>query len=183
MLSPSKHEGFVVPVLETPRLILREHRLEDFPAHAALWADPDVTAQIGVPPRSEEESWMNFLNRPGTWAYMGYGFWAVEEKQSGRFIGAMGFIQARRDIAAPCVKAPEIGWGLAKAFHNRGLGREGTAAVSAWGDANLPSPHTWCIIDPANIASRKLAEGLGYRQTGTPSYKGKTVTLFERTRP
>ena len=170
------------PLLETERLILRAHRLEDFPAHAALWADPLVTAQIGVEPRTLDESWMSFLNRPGTWEYMGYGFWAVEEKASGHFIGAMGFIQARRDIPIACVDAPEIGWGLARAYHRRGYAGEGAAAVSAWGDANLASPLTWCIIDPANLASRKVAEKLGYRHTGEAPYKGRSVTVFERTR-
>jgi RimJ/RimL family protein N-acetyltransferase len=36
-----------VPVIETERLRLRGHRLEDFPDSAALWADPLVTRFIG----------------------------------------------------------------------------------------------------------------------------------------
>lgn len=33
-------------VLETERLILRPHRVEDFPDVAALWADPVVVRHI-----------------------------------------------------------------------------------------------------------------------------------------
>ncbi|TGR95026.1 GNAT family N-acetyltransferase, partial [Mesorhizobium sp. M2E.F.Ca.ET.209.01.1.1] len=32
-----------VPVLETGRTILRPHRLDDFEAYAAMWAEPAVT--------------------------------------------------------------------------------------------------------------------------------------------
>ena len=36
-----------VPVIETERLILRGHRLDDFEGLAAMWADPEVTRYIG----------------------------------------------------------------------------------------------------------------------------------------
>jgi RimJ/RimL family protein N-acetyltransferase len=50
-----------VPVVETERLILRGHTLDDFPAFAAMWADPAVTRFIGGAPLSQEESWGKFL--------------------------------------------------------------------------------------------------------------------------
>jgi RimJ/RimL family protein N-acetyltransferase len=49
-----------VPVIETERLKLRGHRLGDFGACAAMWADPIVTRHIGGRPFSEEESWKAF---------------------------------------------------------------------------------------------------------------------------
>lgn len=36
-----------VPVIETDRLILRAHRLDDFPALEAMWADPRIARFIG----------------------------------------------------------------------------------------------------------------------------------------
>ena len=36
-----------VPILETERLRLRGHRVDDFAASAAMWADPIVTRYIG----------------------------------------------------------------------------------------------------------------------------------------
>jgi RimJ/RimL family protein N-acetyltransferase len=51
--------GTNVPVLETERLVLRGHTLEDFPAYAAMWADPQVTKFIGGKPFSEEEDGEN----------------------------------------------------------------------------------------------------------------------------
>jgi RimJ/RimL family protein N-acetyltransferase len=44
-----------IPVIETPRTILRAHRLDDFDAYAAMWADPVVTRFIaGGKPRTRE---------------------------------------------------------------------------------------------------------------------------------
>lgn len=48
--------GNAVPILETPRLILRGPVLEDFPAYAAMWADPEVTRFIGGVPVTEEDA-------------------------------------------------------------------------------------------------------------------------------
>jgi RimJ/RimL family protein N-acetyltransferase len=47
------------PPLETARLELRAHRLDDFAACAAMWADPIVARYIGGKPLSEEETWTN----------------------------------------------------------------------------------------------------------------------------
>jgi hypothetical protein len=68
------------PILETERLTLRGHRLDDFGPYAAMWADPVVTQHIGGKPIPEEESWTRFLRQAGHWALLGFGYWVVEEK-------------------------------------------------------------------------------------------------------
>src|SRR4029078_1365630 len=72
--------GTSVPALETERLVLRGHVLEDFPAYAAMWADPHVTKFIGGKPLSEEEAWGKFLRNFGQWMVVGFGFWCVVER-------------------------------------------------------------------------------------------------------
>ena len=37
-------------VLETDRLVLRRHRLDDFPHAARMWGDPAVTRHVGGRP-------------------------------------------------------------------------------------------------------------------------------------
>jgi RimJ/RimL family protein N-acetyltransferase len=58
--------------------------VDDFDAHAALWADPVVTQFIGGKPQSREEAWNGFIRHFGMWTAMGFGFWAVIDKASGR---------------------------------------------------------------------------------------------------
>ena len=77
----------VVPMLETERLILRGHRLEDFDDSFALWSDPKVTRYTGNKPASREEVWNRLLRYVGHWALLGYGFWNVRERGSDRFVG------------------------------------------------------------------------------------------------
>jgi RimJ/RimL family protein N-acetyltransferase len=50
-----------VPILETERLRLRGHRLDDFPASAAMWADPVVTRHTTGKPQTREEVWLRLL--------------------------------------------------------------------------------------------------------------------------
>src|ERR1700728_3292085 len=99
-----------VPVLETERLRLRGHRLDDFTACAAMWADPVVTRHIGGKPFSEEESWSRLLRYAGHWALLGFGYWVVEEKATGNFAGEIGFANYKRNLEPKLEDMPEIGW-------------------------------------------------------------------------
>src|SRR5262245_14557312 len=90
-----------IPIVETPYLRLRPHRREDFPACIALWADPYVTRYIGGRPLTREEVWARFLRYAGSWYWLGFGYWAVEELSSGQFIGELGYAQNERTFDPP----------------------------------------------------------------------------------
>src|SRR5438045_3039872 len=92
-------EGVVV--VETERLRLRPHRLEDFEELAAIWADPAVVRFIGGKPLNREESWARLLRYAGHWALMGFGFWAVEERDSGEYVGDVGLARFQREMQPP----------------------------------------------------------------------------------
>src|SRR5690606_7603589 len=102
----------LVPVLETERLRLRGHAMPDFESVAAMWGDPEVVRFISGKPSTREESWARMLRYPGHWSLLGYGFWLIEEKESGRFVGEGGFADFMRAIEPP-FDAPEQGWALA----------------------------------------------------------------------
>jgi len=76
-----------IPTLTTGRLLLRPYRLADFDAYAAMWADPAVTRFIGGVPFTREQSWSRFLRQIGVWHHLAFGFFAIEEKATGRFAG------------------------------------------------------------------------------------------------
>jgi len=147
-----------VPVLETERLRLRGHRVEDFAHSAAMWADPVVIRHTVGKPLSEEECWTRFLRYVGHWALLGFGYWVAEEKATGS----------------------ESGWVLASHAHGKGYATEAVRAVVAWGDARFSSRRTACIIAPENVASIRVAEKCGYREFARTTYKGHAVVMFER---
>jgi len=170
----------VAPVIETQRTILRAHRLEDFDAYATMWADPAVTRFIGGKPRTREESWMRFLRHAGLWSLLGYGFWAIEEKATGRFVGEAGFHDLKRDMEPSIEGIPEAGWALAPEVHGAGLATEVVGRVLAWGEETFGRVKTVCIIDPENTASLNVAGKVGYREVLRTTYHDAPTVLLER---
>jgi RimJ/RimL family protein N-acetyltransferase len=168
------------PVIETARLRLRGHRADDLAACAAMWADPAVIRFIGGRGSSEEEVWARILRYAGLWALLGFGYWAIEDKASGRFVGEAGFADFKRDITPAHGDAPEIGWALAPWAHGRGLATEAVAAALAWGDGRFGPAPTVCLIDPANHPSLRIAEKSGYREFARATHKATPTILFCR---
>jgi RimJ/RimL family protein N-acetyltransferase len=168
------------PVLLTARLHLRPHRPEDFPDCVAMWGDPTVVRFIGGRPFTAEEVWARLLRYAGHWAWMGFGYWAVEERATGRFVGEIGFADFRRDVDPPFGGAPELGWVLAAHAHGKGYATEGALAAVAWGDARLHALRTVCMIDPDNAASLRVADKIGFREYARTTYKGTATILLER---
>jgi RimJ/RimL family protein N-acetyltransferase len=171
-----------VPVIETDRLILRAHRLDDFAACAAMWADPVVTRFIGGKPSTPQQTWLRLLQYAGHWALLGFGYWAIDEKSGGTFIGELGFADFKRDIQPPFGDMPELGWALATHAHGKGYATEAVRAVTGWADVNLAGTQTVCMISPDNLASVRVAEKCSYREYARTTYNTAPTILFSRSR-
>jgi RimJ/RimL family protein N-acetyltransferase len=170
-----------VPVLQTERLVLRSHREEDFPAFAAMRADPVVMRFLGkgdILP--EEESWKRFLGVMGHWALIGYGTWAVEEKATARLIGSLGYTEKKRPAEHPASGAPEMGWSFVAAAHGKGFASEALSAALAWGRQRFGPARIVCVIADDNAASVRLAERHGFQQFAQASRYGLGRRVFER---
>lgn len=169
-----------IPVLETARLRLRPHGRDDFAASHALWSDPEVTRFIGGRPFTREEAWSRLLRYAGYWTVLGFGYWLVEEKDGGAFVGEVGFTDLKRDIDPPLGDAPEAGWALTPAMHGRGYAVEAVTAALRWSDKTLPGRETVCIIAPENIASLRVARTCGYREMRRAVYKDNPAIVLAR---
>ncbi|CAN5308922.1 GNAT family N-acetyltransferase [soil metagenome] len=170
-----------VPVLETPRLMLRAHGVDDFPALLAMWSDEAVTRHISGKPMRPDECWTRLLRYRGLWPLLGYGYWAVEEKASGLFAGDVGFADFHRMMEPSIHGTPEMGWALDPRFHGKGYALEAAEAALRWFDAEV-MVRSVCIIDPGNSASQKLAAKNGFRETCRTILNNTEVILFERWR-
>lgn len=170
-----------IPLIETERLWLRGHRIEDYDACSALWGDPVVARFIGGRPSTREETWGRLLRYAGLWALLGHGYWAVEDKVDGAFVGDIGFADFKRDIAPTMVGLPEMGWAFSPRVHRRGYATEAVAAALAWADASFEK--TVCIIDPENVASIRVASKTGFREIASTTYRGEPTIMYQRDRP
>lgn len=170
----------VIPVIETARLRLRAHRVDDHAERVALWSDPEVTRYIGGRPFGAEEVWRRFLQYVGLWHVLGYGYWAVEEKATGRFIGDVGFADLKRDMEPSLGGMLEFGWALAPHVHGKGYASEAVAAALAWANEHVPHLTAVCIISPENAPSIRVAEKAGFVKWTETTYHGAPTVVFRR---
>lgn len=145
-------------LLETERLFFRRFIIDDLDALFALYCDPEVTKYIPDVPRNyaetrEELEW--FMN--GHPRHPELGLWATIHKTSNQFIGRCGLlpwtIDGRNEV--------EVAYLLAKPYWRQGLGTEAARAILHYGFEQLYLPRLICMIEPENVASRKVAENIG----------------------
>lgn len=169
-----------IPELATPRLRLRAHAASDHSAATRLWQSEAVYRFITGEPLSEQEVWMRLLRYSGLWDFLGYGYWAVEERESRRYIGQLGFADFRRGLVGFDGHFPEAGWVLHPEFAGRGYAREAMAAACAWLDEQPAWDKSFCVIAPDNTRSLRLAEKLGYRFVLDTYFGEKPTGVFFR---
>ncbi|OLP56942.1 GNAT family N-acetyltransferase [Rhizobium rhizosphaerae] len=169
-----------IPTLETERLVLRPYRRDDFPAYVHLFADAEVTRFIGGVPFSREQAWARFLRQIGMWHYFGFGFFAIQERATGTFIGEAGFHDLHRVITPSIEGTMETGWALVPPAHGQGYATEAVAAALAWAKQSFPTLRRTCLIDVSNKASLRVATKLGFREVARTVYHGATVVILER---
>ncbi len=145
-----------------------------------MWADSDVTRYIGGRPFSEEESWARFLRYAGHWKFLGFGYWAIEERATGRFLGEVGFADFKRQIEPSIEGIPELGWVLVPSARGSGFATEAARAALDWCNVYLRVARTVCLIHPENAASVRVAEKCGFREYCRTVYKGQSTVIFDR---
>jgi RimJ/RimL family protein N-acetyltransferase len=165
--------------LASDRLVLRPHALADVDECAAMWADAEVTKHIGGKPFTREETWARVLRYAGHWQLLGFGFFCVRERSSGKFVGDVGIADFHREIS-PALDEPEAGWALASWAHGKGYATEALRTLLAWGDARFA--RTACMIDVDNSRSFALAARCGYRESHRARNHGADVVVLVRDR-
>ena len=89
----------------------------------------------------------------------GFGFWALEDRASGEFVGFTGLENVA--FTAPFTPAVEIAWRLAHRFWGRGYAAEAARASLAFGFEILKLPEivSFAVLD--NRRSRRVMERIG----------------------
>jgi RimJ/RimL family protein N-acetyltransferase len=160
------HRGGRIPrvqiFLETEHLVLRRFTDDDVDNLVELDGDPAVMRFIngGRPtPRAEIESevlpaFLGYYER-----YAGYGFWAAEERSTGRFVGWFHFRPA--DSATP--DDVELGYRLRRSAWGKGYATEGSRALIDKGFAEFGALRVFASTMVVNVASRRVMEKAGLK--------------------
>jgi RimJ/RimL family protein N-acetyltransferase len=173
--SPENSEFITsVPCLHTERLLLRAYRREDFDAFAAHLADPVSAAHLV--PADRHAAWRIFCSQAGLWLIHGAGWWAVEEKATGRLVGSVGAF-FREDSAVM-----ELGWNTYRECWGRGFANEAAAAAMHHALEVRREPKVRAVIAAANESSLRVAQRLGLTYEADTEIYGKAVGIYTRAR-
>ena len=164
--------------LETERLLLRVPQLGDFERYADMFADPG-THHIGGP-LTRHDAWRRFLQMPGAWLVQGYAMFSIVEKSSGLFAGQAG------PWFPDGWPGTEVGYALHPDARGKGYAVEACAAAMDYAFDVLGWDEVIQSIDPANVASQKVAQRLGARNRGPgrfqPPLDGRGIEVWGQTR-
>ena len=134
----------MIPVIETTRLRLREWRLSDFDAYAALRTDADLQRHSGGA-RTPAQAWEEFCAAPGQWALLGHGVFLVADRAHDTPLGFAGLWHP------PDLHEPELCWSLFPGNTGRGYATEAAAAALRWCFDEGGLPARW--LSPASTIS------------------------------
>jgi RimJ/RimL family protein N-acetyltransferase len=165
--------------LETPRLMLRVPRLEDFEAWAMMMLDEENTRYIGgMVPRAV--TWRHMMTMIGAWHATGVSMFSVIEKGSGRWVGRLG------PWMPEGWPGPEVGWAIIRECWGRGYATEGAAAAIDFAFDQLGWTQVIHSIAPENVASQQVARKLGSTNRGPgrlpPPLQHETIEIWGQSR-
>jgi len=158
-----------LPVRRTERLVLRPFRESDREPFAALNADPEVMEHMLHPlDRTESDVILDRFRVDA--ARRGFGMFAVEERETRTFVGAVGLGVPRWDTEF--MPAVEIGWRLARSAWGRGYATEAARDVLAWAFGPLALPRVVSFTSPVNVRSWRVMERIGMARVGEFGHPG-----------
>ena len=143
-------------VTETSRLIIREYTQKDFDALYEILSDGE-TMKYYPKPYDEKgvQRWIDWCL--DSYAKNGFGLWALELKETGKFIGDCGISMQKIDG----VWLPEIGYHIHKQYWRQGYAKEACAAVKNWLFENSAFDTVYSYMNRDNIPSRATAAANG----------------------
>jgi [ribosomal protein S5]-alanine N-acetyltransferase len=150
--------------IETSRLTLREWQESDYEPYIALNADIQVMEFL--PSVLTREQTLTQIGRiSGAIGENGYGFFAVERKDNGQFIGFTGlnYVTFESDFT-PCT---EIGWRLSRANWDQGFATEAAKACLEFGFGKLGLNDIYAFTAFGNRRSENVMKKIGMEKTGT----------------
>jgi len=146
--------------IETDRLVLRLWQEKDFDQFVKYYSNENNAKYVGGQ-KTLDEAWRHFALQIGHWELKGFGYWAVDEKESGSFVGCVGLWQS---AGWPEL---ELGYWLLNEYQGKGYAREASLASREFARNSLNAKSLVSYIDPSNAASIKLAESLGAKYEKT----------------
>jgi [ribosomal protein S5]-alanine N-acetyltransferase len=166
--------------LETPRLITRFLTQEDVIPWLEYCRDPECTRFTAFPGKTPEELAQFFIDRAiARYAEGTYGVQGLISKESGELVGMCGIMVQIVNNKAEV----EVGYHLIRRHWGKGYATEATIAFRDYGFENNVADSLVSIIDPKNMASKKVAGRMGMKLVvKNVLFRDEAYNLFRITR-
>ena len=140
--------------VQTNRLLLRQWQERDFEIYADYYADEEMARYVGGL-QSREQAWRRLASLIGHWTLRGYGYWAVEEKKTGKFVGCVGlwFSDGWPEL--------ELGYWVLPDMQGHGYATEAAIKSRDYALKVVGAKSLVSYIHPDNDPSKRVAERAG----------------------
>ncbi|MEU8243995.1 GNAT family N-acetyltransferase [Actinoplanes missouriensis] len=153
----------------TGRLAFAEMTAADLDDMAALLGDPQIM-RFYPHPKSRAESLTWIEGNQARYRRDGFGLWTIRDRDTGAFVGDCGLTMQEIDG----VPEVEVGYHVRADLQGRGYAAEAAGACRDHAVRTLGVRRLIAIIDPANIASQRVAEKIGLRYEKDSWYRDGT---------
>ncbi len=152
----------VFPVLQTPRLVLRELRSEDAEAMFAVFRDEEVTRHHDVETMTSVEPALGIIEHMGKRFAERSGIrWAIVDRDDGAVIGSCGYNQL-----VPAADRGVIGYELRRDRWGRGLATEAVQAMVELGHRRMALHRIEALVMLGNEGSARVLRKAGFTEEG-----------------
>ena len=149
-------------ILETARLLFRDHEPADLEPYCAIQADAEVRRYVGGAPRTRENAERKFHSSHQRSASSRLGLHATVFKPDDRYIGYCG-IYPHFAPAGPIDGEAALGFTFARDYWGRGLATEAGRAFVKFGFEELRLRRIVATVQVGNAASVRAIEKLGFQ--------------------
>jgi RimJ/RimL family protein N-acetyltransferase len=157
--------------LRTERLLLRPWRDADLEPWAAMNADPEVREHLGeVMTREQSDGSVRAFQ--AEFAERGYGWWAVEVRATGEFVGFAGLDAVDEEMPFDGV---EVGWRLARSAWGHGYATEAALACLGFGFEELGLSEILALTTVGNTRSQAVMRRIGMDHDPADDFDDPTV--------
>ena len=161
--------------LETERLRVRPHRLDDLAAFTVFITDETATEFLALPEEKKTADAARVRLEAVVASYTSSTptfFVAIADRQTDEYVGSCGIHPLEGDAAA-------VYYNVLPAAQGRGYATEATRALVDYAFDRLGAARLVAFVLPANGASVRVAEKLGFSPAGTHEQHGQHGIRYE----
>jgi RimJ/RimL family protein N-acetyltransferase len=166
------YDRLVSTRLETERLVVRSFEDRDADPWIAMLSDREVQRFLPPGPAPAMETFARALeSRHAMERDLGYGMWAVDDAETGTFVGQCG-LRPASSMDEDAGSEIDLAYHFARASWNKGYATEAASAVLAHGLGPIGLDSIMGVVVPENVGSWRVMEKIGMRYEGLADLYG-----------